>query len=70
MAHGKGLTFSKTLVDGFVHSDPNLRYGQAFHQYAKLEKIMGHDKGWCDKLYYAPDNMAKNMVLKKIDYEN
>jgi len=62
---------SKTLVDGFKHTDPNLRWGQAFHQYAKLEKVSNNaNREWADKLYNAPDNIAKNMVRKVIDHNN
>ncbi len=62
------LTFTKTLVKGFIHRNKALRWGQAFHQYAKLEKITGQDKNFCDRLYNEVDEAkAKNMVASRTD---
>lgn len=63
------LTFSQTQVQEFHRSlyNPALRWGQAFHQYFKLEKIKGADKDWCDKLYYADTQTAKSMVKERTD---
>lgn len=66
------LTFPKSLVDGHKHTNRNLRWGQSFHQYAKLDKITSRaDKFFCDKLYNEPDaKKAKNMVLGRTDQQN
>lgn len=61
------LTFSKTEVDSFRHTNPTLRYGQAFHQHMKLEKVQGPAKNWCDRLYSASDRIAKDMIRKQTD---
>ncbi len=63
------ITFTATEVNNFNKTprNPNLRFGQAFHQYFKLEKISGQDKDWCDKLYNADTATAKKMVEKATD---
>lgn len=68
----KTITIPKTRFDQF-RFDPNsgLRYGQAFHQFMGLEKITSNaNREWCDKLYNANDNQARNMVKKVIDPNN
>lgn len=63
------IRFSKSEVDRFTHTNPHLRYGQAFHQYMKLEKVTGSDKQFCDQLYNEPDeHAAKKMIESRIDY--
>lgn len=62
--------FSKSLVDGFKHHNKALRYGQAFHQYAKLEKVVGSEKVFCDRLYVADDKTAKQMIASRLDPNN
>lgn len=64
------ITFSKSEVDSFRHSNKALRYGQAFHQHFKLEKVQGSDKEFCDRLYQAPDDVAKAMVASRTDQCN
>lgn len=62
------ITFPYSLVAGFRHENKFLRWGQAFHQYAKLDKVVNHeDKEWCDQLYYANDADAKAMVYSRTD---
>lgn len=61
------LTFPKSKVDTFVHRNSALRWGQAFHQYMKLDKCV-QDKDFCDKLYYVEDKIAKAMVASRIDH--
>lgn len=63
------LTFSKSVVDAFVHQNKALRWGQAFHQHMKLERCT-QDKAFCDKLYNADDQTAKAMVASRLDREN
>lgn len=67
------LTFQKSAVDQFHRlyqggkgafingfAMKGLRYGQAFHQWFKLEKITNEEnKAFCDKLYYTDDETAK-----------
>lgn len=61
------LMFPKSRVDAFRHNNKALRWGQAFHQYMKLEKCH-EDKHFCDKLYNEVDEAkAKNMVASRTD---
>ena len=64
------ITFTATEVANFKKTafNPALRWGQAFHQYFKLEKITSADKAWCDKLYYADSVVAKQMVDNATDF--
>jgi len=66
------MSIPKSRFDAFRY-DPasGLRWGQAFHQYMGLEKVTSNaNKEWADKLYYAKDNQAKNMVRKVLDESN
>lgn len=62
----KMLTFPSSKVKSFVHKNKALRWGQAFHQFMKLEKCH-QDKHFCDKLYTADDDVAKSMVASRTD---
>jgi hypothetical protein len=63
------LTFSKSVIQDFRHDNKTLRYGQAFHQWMKLEKIVNEvDKLFCDRLYNADDTTAKNMITSRTDH--
>lgn len=63
------LQFSSSEVKAFVHRNKALRWGQAFHQHFKLEKIQGQDKNFCDRLYNeADDAKAKAMVQGRTDF--
>ena len=63
------LMFCKSNVDAFVHKNKALRYGQAFHRFMKLEKITSpQDKEFCDRLYNATDEKAKQMIISRIDH--
>lgn len=63
------LTFSRTEFKKFRHDNKLLRYGQQFHQYFKLEKITNpEDRVWCNKLYNASNDVAKDMVKERIDH--
>ena len=64
------LMFPKSRVDKFKHTNKALRYGQQFHHFMKLEKIKGHDKAFCDRLYEASDELAKAMIASRIDPNN
>jgi hypothetical protein len=64
------LMFPKTRVDAFRHTNKALRYGQAFHQYMRLDKITGLDKAFCDRLYQADGEKAKAMIASRTDKEN
>ena len=62
------ITFSNDLVKGFKRTNKNLRYGQEFFNYAKLEKVVDkEDKSFCDKLYFANDATAKQMIKSRMD---
>ena len=63
------LTFSKSEVAKFRHNNKALRWGQAFHQYFKLEKVTHpQDKEFCDRLYNeANEQRAKAMVQGRTD---
>lgn len=63
------LTFSGTEVKKFRHDNKLLRYGQQFHQHFKLEKITNQaDRIWCNRLYQASDEVAKDMVKERTDH--
>lgn len=64
------LTFPLSRVKKFKHANKALRWGQAFHQFMKLDKITGSDKSFCDKLYTAPDDVAMSMVRSRTDNAN
>lgn len=64
------LTFPKSAVERFRHRNLALRYGQAFHQHMKLEKVVGADKAFCDKLYNADEAIARAMIASRIDHVN
>ena len=62
------MKFSKSLVEKFRHNNKHVRYGQAIHQFLKLEKVTGPEKGFCDKLYNEPDEAkARDMVRSRTD---
>ena len=63
------LMFSKTLVDKFnaMPRNKDERYGKAFHQYFKLERITGADKVFCDRLLVETDYKSKQMVKGRIN---
>lgn len=62
------LTFSKSEVENFVHRNTSKRWGQAFHQHFKLERVTGQDKSFCDRLYNETnDERAKAMVISRTD---
>lgn len=62
------LTFSKSEVDKFKHGNKALRWGQAFHQHFKLEKVTGQDKNYCDRIYNEPDEQkARALVQGRTD---
>ncbi len=64
------LSFPKSLFDRFRHANKNLRWGQAFHQFMKLEKCQ-QDKNFCDRLYNEVDEeKAKAMVISRLDRSN
>lgn len=62
--------FPKTQVVAFKHKNKALRYGQAFHQFMKLEKVTGQDKSFCDRLYQADEEKAKAMIASRTDYNS
>lgn len=61
------IRFSASEVARFRHQSPLLRYGQAFHQYFKLDRVTGEDKIWCDRLYQADDETARRMINEQTD---
>lgn len=63
------LMFSASEVARFHHTNPDLRLGQAFHQYFNLEKITNpDDKAFCDKLYQCDGDEAKAMIAERTDH--
>lgn len=65
------ITFQKSKVDSFVHKNKSLRWGQAFHHFMKLEKVTNpQDKEFCDRIYNADDEKAKQMVMSRLDKNN
>jgi hypothetical protein len=63
------LTFSNSVIQDFRHDSKTLRYGQAFYQWVKLEKVVNEiDKCFCDRLYNADDDTAKNMIKSRTDF--
>lgn len=63
------LTFTASFLAQFKKIHPELRYGQEFHQWARLDKITNtEDKFFCDKLYEAGDMLAKAMIDSRTDY--
>lgn len=63
------LTFPASKIKKFQHKNKALRWGQAFHQFMKLEKC-DQDKHFCDKLYNADEATAKAMVASRTDNHN
>ncbi len=63
------LTFPRSRVDGFKHTNKHLRWGQAFYQYMQLHKCQ-QDYMFCQRLYNAPDEVAQAMVKERIDENN
>lgn len=62
------LMFCKSNVDKFQHRNKALRYGQAFHHFMKLKKVThSQDKEFCDRLYNATDEKAKQMIVSRTD---
>lgn len=64
------LTLSRSFVSQFKPQHTGvLRYGQEFHQWARLDKITNEqDKFFCDKLYQAGDALAKAMIDNITDF--
>lgn len=70
ITEGGLLTFPKSTFDQFRHTNKHLRWGQAFHQFMKLEKCT-QDKNFCDRLYNEPsEEKAKAMVISRLDQTN
>jgi len=61
------LTFPKSMVDRFVKQDNELRYGQEFWQWARLDKVQGSDRIFCDQLYQADGDEARSMIDSRTD---
>jgi len=63
------IFFSQTVVDTFRKQNPDLRYGQEFHQFMQLDKIENPaDKEFCDRLYEADGEKAIAMIRERIDH--
>lgn len=63
------LTFPKSTFDQFRHANKNLRWGQAFHGFMKLDKCT-QDKTFCDRLYNADEPTTKAMIQSRLDRSN
>ena len=62
------LMFSQTVVESFRKKNPDLRYGQEFHQFMQLDKIENPaDKEFCDRLYEADGEKAISMIRERRD---
>lgn len=61
--------FAATKVAKFKHANKALRYGQAFHQYMKLEKVTNDaDKRFCDRIYNeVSEEKVKAMIISRTD---
>jgi hypothetical protein len=44
----------------------NLRIGQAFHNFMKLEKVQGTSREWCDKLWNTDGPEALEMIRESL----
>jgi hypothetical protein len=64
-----GLTFPLSRVKEFRHQSEHLRYGQAFHQFMRLDKCE-QDREFCDRLYNASDDVARKMIDSRIDHQS
>lgn len=64
-----GLTFPLSRVKQFRHESEHLRYGQAFHQFMRLDKCE-QDRVFCDRLYNADNETAKKMIESRIDHQS
>jgi hypothetical protein len=62
------LTFTASFLSNFKRTQPMLRYGQEFHQWARLDKITGEDGEWCDKLYQMDYVEATQAIHSRTDY--
>lgn len=61
--HSQVIEFNKNPVA------KGLRWGQAFYDYMKMDKVTNPDyRAWADKLYNASDKEAKVMVTQVTDY--
>jgi hypothetical protein len=62
------ISFSKSEVTNFRHTNKALRWGQQFYQHFKLNKITNAaDKQFCDRLYNADEALAKQLVASRTD---
>lgn len=63
------LVFTKSQVETFRHYNKAKRWGQAFYDYFKLNKICSaSDKDFCERLYQERDEVrAKAMVSSRTD---
>lgn len=61
------ITFSESSVKKFRHFNKSKRWGQAFYDFMKLDKVDNQaDKWFCDKLYNEVDELkAKNLVASR-----
>lgn len=65
------LIFPKSLVDNFRHNNKGKRYGQAFYDFAKLHRVKGEDRYFCNKLYNEENEQkVKNMINSRTDFNN
>jgi hypothetical protein len=63
------LTFTSSVIQDFKHENKALRYGQAFYQWMKLEKVVNEvDKRFCGRLYNADELTAKSMIFARTDF--
>ena len=59
------MHISESFVNEFNRGQrfPHLRWGQQFYEFMRLNKVTNQDDAaWCNKLYNAPDDVAKRMV--------
>lgn len=62
------ITFAKSKVDRFVHRNKALRYGQAFYQAFKLDKVTdAADKQFCNRIYEANEEKTKALIASRLD---
>ncbi len=66
------IMFPKSRVSAFRHANKALRYGQAFFNFMKLEKVTNpQDKQFCNRIYTEPDeSKVRQWIASRIDPDN
>lgn len=63
------IKFPKSRVDRFRHTNAHKRWGQAFYDWMRLDKVRDAvDKAYCDRIYTATDAEARQLVASRLDH--